>query len=451
MPTSKSELRIDSPVERDGMLHVGAPNVGDRAYFDRLVREIFDRRWFTNDGCVVRELERRIKQFLGVKHCFVVCNATVGLQLAFHALELTGEVIVPAFTFVATPHAALWEGLTPVFADVDPQTHTICPESVRSLLTNKTSAIIGVHLWGNPCDDESIQQIARERGLAVVYDSAHAFGCRGPDGMVGNFGNCEVFSFHATKFFNTFEGGAITTNDDQLAERISLMRNFGFAGMDEVVHLGTNAKLPEICAAMGLSVFACLDQLIEHNRYNHGLYRAHLGEINGLRLLDFEHLPQCNWQYVVLEIDEDRFGVSRDSLMQRLHGEGVRARRYFYPGCHRMEPYRSMTRNQSLMLPNTDRLCRRVLCLPTGSAIEDADVERVCTLIRGYYRAKAPNASSGPRVRCCCGCSRRTTKKSMIRNGKERSRWRRANRKGNCPSGVESPMPRDVRIHTRRS
>lgn len=384
MSVTKTTHRIDRNVAQDEVLHVGAPNVGDRAYFNRMVDQIFERRWFTNDGCVVKELESKLRSFLGVKHCIAVCNATVGLQLAFHALNLSGEVILPSFTFVATPHAAHWERLTPVFADVNPVDHTICPRSVESLITDKTSAIVGVHLWGNPCDTEAIEALAQDRGLAVVYDAAHAFACAGRGQMIGNFGDCEVFSFHATKFFNTFEGGAIATNNDELAERLSLMKNFGFAGMDKVVHLGTNAKMPEICAAMGLSVFSCLDQLRDKNQYNHNLYRAHLEGVSGLRLLTYDHLQQTNWQYVVIEIDEKQFGESRDDVIHRLHAANIRARRYFYPGCHRMEPYGSMARNRDLVLPHTEMLCRRVICLPTGTAIDELDIDRVCKVIRRY-------------------------------------------------------------------
>lgn len=384
MSVTNSTQQLDADVAGEGVLHVGAPNLGDRVAFNRLVDQIFDRRWFTNDGNVVKELEQRLRSFLGVKHCIVVCNATVGLQLAFHALGLTGEVILPSFTFVATPHAAQWEGLTPVFADVNPADHTICPRHIETLITDKTSAIVGVHLWGNPCATDEIDRIAQEHGLAVIYDAAHAFACAGADKMIGNYGDCEVFSFHATKFFNTFEGGAIATNNDQLAERLALMKNFGFAGMDNVVHLGTNAKMPEICAAMGLSMFSCLEQIRERNRYNHELYRAHLEGVKGLRLLTYDHVRQTNWQYVVVEIDEQQFGVSRDQVVNRLHSQRIRARRYFYPGCHRMQPYRSLPQNQDLKLPYTDALCQRVLCLPTGTAIDDSDIDRICNVVRGY-------------------------------------------------------------------
>ncbi|WP_182867667.1 DegT/DnrJ/EryC1/StrS family aminotransferase [Rhodopirellula sp. JC639] len=383
MSATKPLHRIDRNVAQDDVLHVGAPNVGDRVYFNQLVDRIFQRRWFTNDGGVVKELESKLCSYLGVKHCVAVCNATLGLQLAYRALDLTGEVIVPSFTFVATAHAAQWNGLTPVFADVKRDDHTICPHSIETLITEQTRAIVGVHLWGNPCDTRKIEALARKHDLAVIYDAAHAFGCADQDRMIGNFGDCEVFSFHATKFFNTFEGGAIATNNDELAERLTRMKSFGFAGMDNVVGLGTNAKMPEVCAAMGLSLMPCLEQLMERNRHNHQLYQAHLEGLDGLRLLTHDHLQQTNWQYVVIEIDQQRFGVSRDELIERLHARQIRARRYFYPGCHRMEPYRSMPRNQGLALPNTEAIGDRVICLPTGSAVDEADIERVCNVIRG--------------------------------------------------------------------
>lgn len=364
------------------VLHVGAPNIGDRELFDRLVDGIFERRWFTNSGQVEKELEAKLCEFLNVKHCIAVCNATVGLQLACHALSLTGEVIVPAFTFVATPHAVEWEGLKPVFADVDSETHTICPSSVESLVTDSTSAILGVHVWGQPCDIAALEEIASRHDLKLMFDAAHAFGCGQNGKMVGNFGECEVFSFHATKFFNTFEGGAIATNDDNLAERVRLMKNFGFAGQDRVIHLGTNAKMSEISAAMGLSVFAKLDEILRHNKSNYMLYKNQLSELNGVRVFSYDHLSHSNWQYIVLEIDESHFGLSRDQLHNFLESKNVRARRYFYPGCQDMEPYRSRGGIADGQLLRTEALCERVLCLPNGTAVSTSDVERVCSLIQ---------------------------------------------------------------------
>lgn len=360
---------------------MGCPNLGDRAVFDRLVNQIFERRWFTNSGVVEREFEAQLCAYLGVAHCIPVCNATIGLQLACKALQLTGEVIVPAFTFVATPHSMRWEGLQPVFADVDRKTHTICPEHVESLITGKTAAIVGVHLWGNPCATRQLEQLGAKYRIPVFYDAAHAFGCSQHGTMIGNFGRCEVFSFHATKFFNTFEGGAIATNDEQLAHRIRLMKNFGFDGMDHVAHLGTNAKLPEISAAMGISMFARLDDLLRHNKANYDQYQSRLGCIPGLSVLTYDPEEHSNWQYIVVEIDQTEFGVSRDQALQQLHRHNVRARRYFYPGCHRAEPYKSAPGHGSAELINTDILCNDVLCLPTGDAVSTADVNTICDIL----------------------------------------------------------------------
>lgn len=371
-----------APRQSKNVLHVGGPNVGDRKVFDQFVDEIFERRWFTNGGEVVQEFEARLCEYLDVKHCIPVCNATIGLQLACHALDLTGEIILPAFTFVATPHAVAWERLTPVFADIDLNTHTICPNSVESVINERTSAIIGVHLWGNPCSTELLQEIANDHQLNLIFDSAHAFGCSRGGEMVGNFGDCEVFSFHATKFFNTFEGGAIATNNDELAKKIRLMKNFGFAGMDKVIHLGTNAKMPEICAAMGMSMFGCIDQIKAKNRTNYELYKTLLEGTAGIKLFSLDHVEQTNWQYIVIEVDEHEFGTSRDGLVERLHRNNIRARRYFYPGCHNMEPYRSTFNESGRTLRNTDTVCQRVICLPTGNAVETADVIEICNTIR---------------------------------------------------------------------
>src|ERR1044071_4795241 len=209
-------------------LHVGRPNVGDRRAFLDRARDVLDRRWLTNDGPLVREFEQSVAEIVGVKHCVAMCNATVALEIAIRAAELKGEVIVPAYTFVATAHALQWQEITPVFADMDPATHNLDPGCIERLITPRTSGIIGVHIWGRPCDTRAISAIAERHDLKVMYDAAHAFGCSAGGGAVGTFGSCEVFSFHATKFINCFEGGAAVTNDDVLAQKMRLMRNFGF-------------------------------------------------------------------------------------------------------------------------------------------------------------------------------------------------------------------------------
>lgn len=362
-------------------LHVGRPNVGDRAVFDRLVDEIFERRWFTNNGQVVQEFERRLTENLGVKHCIPVCNATIGLQLACRAMELTGEVILPSFTFVASAHALSMSGLKPVFADVNRDTHCICPDSATSLINERTSAIMGVHLWGRPCNVARLKSIADKHNLKLIYDAAHAFHCEHQETRIGNFGNCEVFSFHATKFFNSFEGGAIATNDDHLAAKVRQMKNFGFDGPEQIACVGTNAKMSEIHAAMGISLFSSVDQIAEANRENFLVYQALLGGVQGLKLFDPGVAGDSNYQYVVLEIDEASFCGSRDDVFEALNRNRIFAKRYFKPGCHKMEPYRTDFVASGRQLPNTELLCERVLCLPTGPSVQLDDLKMICEIV----------------------------------------------------------------------
>ena len=369
------------PAGEERPLHVGGPNVGDRNVFDRLVDGIFERRWFTNHGEVLQTFERLLTHHLGVKHCIPVCNATVGLQIVCNALELTGEIILPAFTFVATAHSVSWSKLKPVFADVNQDTHCLCPESVRSLITDRTSAIMGVHLWGAPCYPTQLQALADDHDLRLIFDAAHAFHNRHRGTSFGNFGDCEVFSFHATKFFNTFEGGAITTNDDELALRIRRMCNFGYRGPDDIACVGTNAKMSEINAAMGVSMFECIGEIANTNEENFQVYDAFLGGVPGLKLYSLADIDRSNWQYVVLEVDEQTVGCSRDTIVDALVSRNVFAKRYFFPGCHKMPPYREAFSVEERELPNTDRLCQRLICLPTGTAISIDEIHRVCEII----------------------------------------------------------------------
>jgi dTDP-4-amino-4,6-dideoxygalactose transaminase len=362
-------------------LHVGRPNIGDRASLLQRINDILDRRWLTNNGPYVQELEERISSLLGVKHCIATCNGTVALELAIRAAGLSGEVIVPSFTFIATPHALQWQEITPVFCDVDPGTHTLNPWRVEAMITPRSSGIIGVHVWGQPCDVEALTEIARKHNLKLMFDASHAFGCSYQGKMIGNFGEAEVFSFHATKFFNTFEGGAIVTNNDELAAKIRLMKNFGFAGYDNVVYIGTNGKMSEVSAAMGLTSLESLKDFISINYANFKQYQHELAGIPGISLLTYGEREKCNYQYIVLEVDESITKITRDQLINILSKENVLARRYFYPGCHQMEPYRSYFPHAGLLLPETDKLVQRVLLLPTGTAVGLCEISQICEII----------------------------------------------------------------------
>jgi dTDP-4-amino-4,6-dideoxygalactose transaminase len=377
-------------------LHVGRPNLGDRDAFLGRVNAMLDRRWLSNDGPLVKEFERRIAEYVGVRHCVAMCNATVALEIAIRALELRGEVIVPAYTFVATAHALQWQEITPVFADMDPATQNIDPTVVERLITPKTSGIVGVHTWGRPCDTTALEAIARKRGLKVMYDAAHAFGASHLGRMLGGFGACEVFSFHATKFLNSFEGGAVVTNEDALADKMRLMRNFGFAGLDRVVYLGINGKMTEVCAAMGLTSLDAVDDLVAINFRNYHEYRNCLSDLPGVLVIDYDPTERNNFQYVVIELDPATAPLTRDELVTVLHAENVLARKYFWPGCHQMEPYRSLQPNASLLLPVTERIASRILVLPTGQAVNAETVNIIAGIIRtAFDEAEAIRRSCG--------------------------------------------------------
>ncbi len=364
-------------------LHVGRPNLPDRRLLLTLIEDALDRRWLTNNGPYVQELEHRLAAQLGVRHCILTSSGTAALELAIRALGLTGEVVVPSFTFPATVNALQWLGITPVFCDIDPATHHLDPALVETSITERTSAILPVHLWGRCCAVEKLAELARRHDLKLLYDASHALGSLHRGISVGGFGDAEVFSFHATKIFHTLEGGALTTDNDVLAEIVRVTRNHGFAGRGrDVVRIGTNAKMSEFHAAMGLALLDDLPDLIEHNRRNHRTYERHLAGMAGLRLLPSDDSEQHNHHYVVVEVMEAACAVHRDHLLDLLAAENVLARRYFHPGVHRMEPYLSLYPRAGHRLPETERLVERVLCLPTGSSVSPDQVRVICDILR---------------------------------------------------------------------
>lgn len=374
LPMGEKRIRTSADLAINGAppafetpVHVGRPNIGGREGFMQRVSQILDNQWLTNNGPMVQEFEQRIAEHLGVKHCVAMCNGTIALEIAIRALGLSGEVIVPSWTFVATAHALYWQGITPVFADIDRNTHNLDPDAVRKMITPRTTGIIGVHLWGRAAPVDELQAIAAENGLKLMFDAAHAFGSSYRGQTIGRFGECEVFSFHATKSFNSMEGGAITTNNDELAEAMRLMRNFGFNGYDNVIHPGTNGKMIEVCAAMGLTNLSCFDNIVEINRQNHAAYKQALSGISGIRLLEYDPSELNSYHYIVLIVG-DRCPVSRDEIVAALQAENILARKYFWPGCHKMKPYRDLFPHAGLMLPNSERLANRIVVLPNNCA-----------------------------------------------------------------------------------
>lgn len=365
-----------------GLLHVGQLNLPPFAMMREALEGIFERDFYTNHGPLERQLDAALAERLDVVHAISMVNGTVALTLLLQALDLKKVgVIVPAFTFPATVQAIHWAGLRPIFCDVDRETHNLTADLVAKRLSEvdaaDVGAILGTHVWGRVCDPLGLEEVARERGLRLVFDAAHAIGCASAGRTVGNFGDAEMFSFHATKVLSGLEGGCIATNDDVLAERLRTMRSFHDRPGAPRDLLRFNAKISEAQAAMLLLGLDRLEGYVEDNRRRYASYREELSFLPGVRFIDHAAGQMSNFQYVVIEIDAPAFGVTRDELVDILRDHGVLARRYFNPSVHKLPPF-----DTGITLPNTDNLCETLIQLPTGQAVSDDDVVRVCTIIR---------------------------------------------------------------------
>ncbi|OKK01431.1 aminotransferase class I/II-fold pyridoxal phosphate-dependent enzyme [Amycolatopsis sp. CB00013] len=366
-------------------LHVGRPNVGDRDRFLERINGALDRLWLANNGPLVREFEARVAEMAGTGHCVPVANATTGIQIAAKAagLQPGDEVIVPSFTSPATPHALQWVGLVPVFCDVEATTANADPEHVEQLIGPKTRAIVGVHVFGRPCEIDQLSKLAEWHGIPVLFDAAQAVGCTYKGKPVGGFGSAEIFSFHATKYVNSFEGGAIVTNDERIASQARVMRNLGLDDNRETVACGINGRMTEAAAAMGLTSLEAMEAFMEINRENHESYRDGLAGLPGVKVYEQADEERANHQYVVIEVDAATAGIHRDAVQAALTEHNVLARPYFHPGCHMIDPYRGRPDvHTPLPLPRTEALCERVLSLPTGTAVGPAEIAAVCEIIR---------------------------------------------------------------------
>ena len=370
-------------------LQVGRPNIPDRSAFLARIDRMLDSKRFTNLGPMVLELEDRIAEVARARHCVATCNGTVGLEIAIRALGMRGEVIVPSFTFVATAHALWGQNVRPVFCDIDPKTHCLDPARVRDAITPETTGILGVSLWGDYAGERELREIADEHCIALLLDSAHSFGCGRERPGARMACHAEVFSLHATKCIHAIEGGAIVTDDDALAERLRLMVNFGFSGEDAVAYLGTNGKMSEASAAMGLTSLEAREGIFEHNRRNLDAYGEGLAGVSGVSVRARPPRDRHNHQYVVCEVHEPAAGLSRNELVSALRLENVVARRYFHPGCHRMEPYASAFPRAGAALPATEAVAERVMVLPSGLSVSRDDVARLTERIASIVR-RAP-------------------------------------------------------------
>ncbi|WP_136805338.1 DegT/DnrJ/EryC1/StrS family aminotransferase [Desulfosediminicola flagellatus] len=363
-------------------IFVTEPSLPPLAEFIPYLEEIWENKWLTNNGQFHQQFEQALAEYLGVRYVSLFTNGMIALQIGLQALRITGEVITTPFTFVATTHAIHWNSCTPVFCDIDPVTYNLDADKLESLITPKTTAIMPVHVYGNPCNVEKLQRIADTYGLKLFYDAAHAFGVRTHGESVLNFGDLSMLSFHATKVFNTFEGGALITNEPKLKQRIDFLKNFGFAGETTVVAPGANGKMDEFRAAFGLLQLKHIDEEIAKTRRVAERYRAALAEVPGITLM--EDLPNVvhNYGYFPILVDEVRYGLSRDALYDKLKANGYYGRRYFYPLSSQFPSYRHLPSAEPGRMPVAEAITERVICLPIFANLADECVDRIAMLIK---------------------------------------------------------------------
>lgn len=367
-------------------IYVTQPYLPPLDQFTPYLQEIWESKILTNCGPFHQKLEHALCEYLGVSHLALVTNGTIGLVTALQALRITGEVITTPYSFVATAHSLLWNGITPVFVDVEPETLNIDPAKIEAAITPLTTAILAVHCYGHPCDVKAIQSIANRYSLRVIYDAAHAFGVSNAEGSVLRYGDLSVLSFHATKVFNTFEGGAIICPDAKTKTHIDHLKNFGFTDEVTVVAPGINGKMSEINAAFGLLQLKHIDAVLTRRAEIDRIYREQFAGVPGLHCLapagETPESYNANYSYFPVIIG-DEYGMSRDALYQKLKEKNVFSRRYFYPLISDFAMYRSLLSAQRTNLPVAASASDRVLCLPIYPALDSSDQQRVIDLIKG--------------------------------------------------------------------
>jgi len=370
------------PAPFETPIYVTRPLLPPLSALTARLEEVWATQQLTNIGAQHERLEAALRDRLGVRELSLFTNGTVALITAIRALRLTGEVLTTPFTFPATPHALSWSGITPVFCDVDPRTLTVDPPAVERAITPRTTGILAVHVYGAPCDVDALQAIADRHRLRIIYDAAHAFGVRFPTESVLRYGDLSVLSFHATKVFTTFEGGAIVCPDAKTKQRIDHLKNFGFVNEITVVAPGINGKMSEVCAAMGLLQLRYVDASIARRKEIDATYRGMLKDVRGIRCLPDAGECSANYAYFPVLVDAD-YPLSRDELYQELKRHNIHPRRYFYPLISDFPMYRGLPSAQRDNLPVAARIADQILCLPISTALERGDLERVVGIIRG--------------------------------------------------------------------
>lgn len=361
---------------------VTSPLLPSLEELNRYLEDIWSRKWITNNGEYHQRLEKDLAEYLKVPYVSLFTNGTLPLITALQALHITGEVITSPYSFVATTHSIWWNGATPVFVDIDPSTGNMDPNCIEAAITPRTTAIMPVHVYGKPCDTKAIQAIADKYGLKVIYDAAHAFGVEVNGESILNAGDMSTLSFHATKVFNTIEGGAMVMKDAETKRRIDYLKNFGFAGETEVVGPGINSKMDEVRAAYGLCELKIVDAAIEARHQVAIRYREALRDVPGITFFDDMPGVRHNYSYFPIFIDEEKYGCGRDELYFRMKEHNVLGRRYFYPLISTFSTYCGLPSARPENLPRAHKMADSVICLPMHHALSEEDVERVVELIK---------------------------------------------------------------------
>ncbi|MBN2610912.1 MAG: DegT/DnrJ/EryC1/StrS family aminotransferase [Bacteroidales bacterium] len=369
-------------------VYVTQPSMPPLEEFTEYLKLIWESKQLTNNGRFHQELEKELCNYLGVKFISLFSNGTLALITALQSLRVTGEVITTPFSFVATTHALWWNGIKPVFADIEPEFYNLNPDKIEAAITPQTTAILPVHVYGNPCNVDKIQKIADTYGLKIIYDACHAFGVKSNNNSIMNFGDLSVLSFHATKVYTTIEGGAIVCHDEITKKRIDFLKNFGFAGETTVVAPGINAKMNEVQAAFGLLQLKYVDTYIEKRKDIARIYREELKDVKGIKILHDIEGVRHNYSYFPILVDINKYGISRDELYAILKKENIYTRRYFYPLISEFPSYKGLSSAAQSNLPVAEMVAQQVLCLPIFPDLELNYVNKICSLLKEICNAK---------------------------------------------------------------
>lgn len=368
--------------EFNEMIPVTSPLLPDLDEFHEMLKEIWKSRWITNNGNFHKQLEKELAEYLKVPYLSLFTNGTLPLITALQALHITGEVITTPYSFVATTHALWWNGIKPVFVDIDLATGNMDPEKIEAAITPRTTAIMPVHVYGKPCNIKAIQEIADKYGLKIIYDAAHAFGVEVNGDSLLNAGDMSTLSFHATKVYNTIEGGALVMHDEKMKKRIDYLKNFGFADEITVVGSGINGKMDEIRAAYGLLNLHQVDAAIEARHQVAVKYRKELRNVEGISFFDDMAGVKHNYSYFPIFVEAEKYGMTRDELYSKMKEQNVLGRRYFYPLISTFSTYRGLDSASPSNLPNAHKMANSVICLPMYHNLKESEIEKVINIIR---------------------------------------------------------------------